>query len=50
MRKELIIKYLIKYHLINIDVDMMENKKIDSDMIVKKLINIWKEDPINSFI
>jgi hypothetical protein len=42
-------KYLIKNHLINIDVDMMENKKINSDMIVKKLMDIWKEDPINSF-
>lgn len=43
------ITYLIKNHLINIDVDMMENKKIDSDAIVKKLMNIWKEDPINNF-
>ena len=42
-------KYLINNHLINIDVDMMENKKINSDMIVKKLMDIWKEDPINSF-
>ena len=42
-------KYLIKNHLINIDVDMMENKKINYDMIVKKLMDIWKEDPINSF-
>ena len=42
-------KYLIKNHLINIDVDMMENKKINSDTIVKKLMDIWKEDPINSF-
>jgi hypothetical protein len=41
--------YLIKNHLINIDVDMMENKKLDSDAIVKKLMTIWKEDPINSF-
>jgi hypothetical protein len=42
-------KYLIYNHLINIDVDIMENKKINSDMIVKKLMDIWKEDPINSF-
>jgi hypothetical protein len=42
-------KYLIHNHLINIDVDMMENKKINSDTIVKKLMDIWKEDPINSF-
>jgi hypothetical protein len=43
------IKYIIENHLINIDVDMMENKKLDSDNIVKKLMNIWKGDPINSF-
>lgn len=43
------ITYLIKNHLINIDVDMMKNKKIDADAIVKKLMNIWKEDPINNF-
>jgi len=42
-------KYLIKNHLINIDVDMIENKKINSDIIVKKLMDIWKNDPINSF-
>jgi len=42
-------KYLIHNHLINIDVDMMENKKINSDTIVKKLMDIWKEDPINRF-
>ena len=43
-------KYLIKNHLINIDVDMMENKKINSDAIVKKLMEIWKEDPINHLL
>ena len=42
-------KYLIKNHLINIDVDMMENKKINSDTIIKKLMDKWKGDPINSF-
>jgi len=43
------IKYLIENHLINIDIDMMENKKLNSDGIVKKLMDIWKDDPINSF-
>jgi tRNA1(Val) A37 N6-methylase TrmN6 len=42
-------KYLIQNHLINIDVDIMSNKKINSDAVVKKLMDIWKEDPINSF-
>jgi len=43
------VRYSITNHLINIDIDMMQNKKIDSDMIVKKLMEIWKGDPINSF-
>ena len=43
------IKYLIENHLINIDVDMMEQKKLNSDAIVYKLMEIWKTDPINSF-
>uniref|UniRef100_A0A6C0H8F7 Helicase ATP-binding domain-containing protein n=1 Tax=viral metagenome TaxID=1070528 RepID=A0A6C0H8F7_9ZZZZ len=43
------IKYLIENHLINIDIDMMQSKKINSDNIVKKLMDIWKGDPINSF-
>ena len=43
------IKYLIDYHLINIDVDMLESKKINSNEIVSKLLDIWKNDPINSF-
>ena len=42
-------KYLINNHLINIDVDMMEHKKINGDGIVKKLMDIWKGDPVNSF-
>ena len=43
------IKYLIQNRLINIDVDIMLNKKINSDIIIKKLMDIWKEDPINGF-
>jgi hypothetical protein len=43
------IKYQIENHLINIDVDMMEQKKLNSDAIVSKLMEIWKSDPINSF-
>jgi hypothetical protein len=43
------IKYLIINHLINIDMDMIFNKKINSDIIIMKLMDIWKEDPINSF-
>jgi hypothetical protein len=42
-------KYLIEHHLINIDVDLMDNKKINIDTLVKKLMDIWKQDPINSF-
>uniref|UniRef100_A0A6C0E7W7 Helicase ATP-binding domain-containing protein n=1 Tax=viral metagenome TaxID=1070528 RepID=A0A6C0E7W7_9ZZZZ len=43
------IKYLIENHLINIDIDMMEQKKLNSDAIVSKLMEIWKSDPINTF-
>jgi site-specific DNA-methyltransferase (adenine-specific) len=43
------IKYLIENHLINIDIDMMHSKKLNSDGIIKKLMDIWKGDPINSF-
>ena len=28
---------------------MMQSKKLNSDNIVKKLMDIWKGDPINSF-
>ena len=43
------IKYLVENHLINIDVDMMDQKKLNSDAIVSKLMAIWKGDPVNSF-
>ena len=43
------IKYLVENHLINIDIDMMQSKKLNSDGIVKKLMDIWKDDPINNF-
>ena len=43
------LKYLIERHLINIDVDLMLNKKLNSDYLINKLMNIWKEDPINNF-
>jgi hypothetical protein len=29
--------------------NMMNHKKISSDAIVKKLMDIWKGDPVNSF-
>jgi hypothetical protein len=43
------IKYIIENHLINIDTDLMENKKINSDCITNRLMEIWKSDPINNF-
>ncbi len=43
------IEYLIDNKLINIDVDMMLNKEINTEKIVNKMIGIWKSDPINSF-
>ena len=42
------IRYLIENHLINIDIDMIDNKEIDSDRLINKLIDIWKGDPINN--
>ena len=42
------IKYLIENHLINIDADYLDNKKIDVNKIVSKLLDMWKEDPINN--
>jgi hypothetical protein len=41
-------KYIFDYHLMNIDVDMWENKKLDSDYLINKLLDIWKNDPINN--
>jgi len=45
--------YLIESNMINIDVDtidnpMFENGKINSDKIIKKLLDIWQNDPINN--
>ena len=42
------LKYMFDYHLMNIDVDMWENKKLNSDYLVNKLLDIWKNDPINN--
>jgi hypothetical protein len=41
------IKYIIDYHLINIDPDYLVNDELDSDTIINKLLEIWKSDPIN---
>jgi 16S rRNA G966 N2-methylase RsmD len=43
------IRYLFQHHLINIDVDMMEQKNLNIDAIVTKLMEIWKSDPVNNF-
>jgi hypothetical protein len=43
------LKYIIDSHLINIDIDMFVNKKLDSDKLIKKILEIWKNDPINNF-
>jgi len=43
------IKYLINHNLINIDVDMIFNKNTDANRIINKLMDIWKEDPVNNF-
>ena len=43
------LNYLIKYKLINIDTDLIQHKDINTDTLVSKLMNIWKNDPINNF-
>lgn len=43
------VAYIIKNKLINIDSDMLENKDINADIIIDKIMNIWKQDPINNF-
>jgi hypothetical protein len=43
------LKYLINTHLINIDIDMFINKELDSDKLITKILEIWKNDPINNF-
>ena len=43
------IKYLIENNLINIDIDLLKNEKLNSDIIIKKLMDIWKKDPVNNF-
>jgi hypothetical protein len=43
------IKYLIENHLINIDVDIMKQKNMSSDIVINKIMTAWKQDPINNF-
>lgn len=43
------LKYMFDYHLMNIDADMWDNKKLDSDYLINKLLDIWKNDPLNNF-
>jgi|688.fasta_scaffold00943_43 hypothetical protein len=43
------INYLIKNNIINIDMDLLLNKQINTDIIIKKLMDIWKDDPVNNF-
>ena len=42
------IKYLIDYHLINIDKDLFTSSFIDNQVITKKLLEVWKAHPINN--
>jgi hypothetical protein len=43
------IKYVIENNMINIDPDMFVTNKINSDILIKKLMDIWKNDPVNNF-
>jgi hypothetical protein len=44
------VKYLIKNHLINIDKDLFIYKEIDTEILVKRMMELWQSDPIHSFI
>ena len=41
-------RYIIENRLINIDNDLMKCEEIDSDTIVKKLMDIWRKNPSNN--
>jgi site-specific DNA-methyltransferase (adenine-specific) len=41
--------YLIKNHLINIDVDLCLSKEISTEILINKLLESWKSNPIHSF-
>jgi hypothetical protein len=43
------LKYLIENHLINIDIDMFVNKELNSNKLINKILDLWKDDPINNF-
>jgi len=44
-----ILKYNYTYNLINIDVDLFQNKNIDQEFIIDTLINEWLNLPVHSF-
>lgn len=44
------VKYLIKNHLINIDKDLFIYKEIDTEDLVRRMMELWQSDPIHSFI
>ncbi len=43
------VKYIVNNHLIDIDKDLFENKEINTDILVSRMMDLWKSDPINSF-
>jgi hypothetical protein len=43
------IKHVIENNLINIDTDRLLSKQVNFDIIIKKLMDAWKSDPINNF-
>ena len=42
------IRYIIENNLISIDSDYFLNKKVNTDVIINNLLEIWKRDPINN--
>jgi hypothetical protein len=43
------IRYQIDHRLINIDIDLFTSKKLDSNYLMKTILDIWKNNPIYSY-
>ena len=43
-------EYIFDHNLIDIDIDLFANKKIKTKDLMKKMLDIWKQNPINNII
>ena len=42
------IEYMIHNNLMNIDIDMLENKQLPKQTLIDKYMNYWNKDPVNN--